>query len=1125
MTETNGASSDPLAVARIFISSTFKDMQVERDVLVKEVFPSLRQTFRNRGIEVTEVDLRWGVTEDEVAIDVCLAEVARCSPFFLGLLGERYGSVLTPERLAESASVGPEMLGRSLTEIEIEFGVFASSEGLRNAAFLSRETLDADTPADLGAEAREKLAALKARLRAAGALIVGYSTPADFARLALNVLTTIVVNAAPQVALSPEATEDLAHASYARDRRTAYVRAGDSFDALELWAADEASPMLISGASGVGKSALLANWSAHRRAQNRGDLVFEHYLAASPSSQAPDAILRRLWKALDPFAGAAAPPSEAELPELTDAIAARLVVAAEKQAAASCAIFIVLDGLEASHEATLSWLPSTLPENVFILASSLPGDLKDNALSRGWRSVEMSSFCAAEGRSFAVAELARWGKKLSEANLQRLEQRAAGTLPLFLRILLDELRFSASHASLDEVISAYCAASDVADLLGQVLDRLERDHGRECVGSALGFIESSAYGLSDDAICRLTRLTPYAWAKLRNEFGDSLRDVGSRVILGHDHVRKVVRERYLSGMDAMDAQTRLADFLWNEPASPERAEELGLHLRIIEDFDRLQSCLCDMEFLATLCERRGLRGAVLEWRALQRGGKDVEALLCSALKRWVGEPSAWGPRDVDYGFWVQSVLGDLACFGSAAQALCQDLVEGCAVALGVQHRLAFRARVNQARWLEQAGQLTAALALLRTVEVDAAAHYGSEHDETIAISAQVAHVLAACGDASAVFDQDRRMLDLQLKKKGDSDPDAIAALIAVAVSAQDCGQVDLALECAERAAHLARLHIGVRHSATIAAEKCLANVRAIRGEYAGALDLFVDLIKRASESLGEQHLTTLELKSDLAVLLIDIGKYEDGFAIQQELVEISTARFGADHPRTLMALVNLAGTKFALGDYAGSEHLERTVLEGRLRVLGPLHPHTLAGMCNLSQSALAQGKYTEAQTLLERVHDGRRKVFGDDHPQTIDALHKLGVVALKQNAPKRAVEFMRAATEAYMRILNETHPSVLRCRGDYGEALRVAGRTQEAEALLRIVFEQSVDAFGSEHPLTLSNINVLGLVLLETGNYADALDCVQHIYNVRLRDLGPDHPFTIDSRNGVAVVKARMGRR
>lgn len=82
---------------RLFVSSTFRDMQRERDVLMKLVFPRLRRLCEDRGVTFTEVDLRWGITEEQAhrreVLPIIFDEVERCRPFFVGLLGERYGWV------------------------------------------------------------------------------------------------------------------------------------------------------------------------------------------------------------------------------------------------------------------------------------------------------------------------------------------------------------------------------------------------------------------------------------------------------------------------------------------------------------------------------------------------------------------------------------------------------------------------------------------------------------------------------------------------------------------------------------------------------------------------------------------------------------------------------------------------------------------------------------------------------------------------------------------------------------------------------------------------------------------------------------------------------------------------
>jgi telomerase protein component 1 len=126
---------------RVFISSTFKDMHGERDLLTRFVFPELRARAKLKFINVYEVDLRWGVTEKEMhsdkGIDICLSEVAKCD-FFIGLLGDRYGWI--PSSYLVSDTPDFDWLktyppGRSITELEIQQAVAAGRDKAEETAF------------------------------------------------------------------------------------------------------------------------------------------------------------------------------------------------------------------------------------------------------------------------------------------------------------------------------------------------------------------------------------------------------------------------------------------------------------------------------------------------------------------------------------------------------------------------------------------------------------------------------------------------------------------------------------------------------------------------------------------------------------------------------------------------------------------------------------------------------------------------------------------------------------------------------------------------------------------------------------------------------------------------------
>lgn len=121
---------------KIFISSTFKDMHAERNYLITEVFPELKEWCLERRILLTEIDLRWGVTiadaESGNTINACLQSIDNCRPFFLCFIGQRRGwvPILNETPITERTYINyphvKEYIGNlSITEMEIEHATLA----------------------------------------------------------------------------------------------------------------------------------------------------------------------------------------------------------------------------------------------------------------------------------------------------------------------------------------------------------------------------------------------------------------------------------------------------------------------------------------------------------------------------------------------------------------------------------------------------------------------------------------------------------------------------------------------------------------------------------------------------------------------------------------------------------------------------------------------------------------------------------------------------------------------------------------------------------------------------------------------------------------------------------------
>jgi len=56
------ASTPQERVIRVFVSSTFREIQAEREELVTRIVPQFGNCFRSRGVTWGEVEPAWGIT-------------------------------------------------------------------------------------------------------------------------------------------------------------------------------------------------------------------------------------------------------------------------------------------------------------------------------------------------------------------------------------------------------------------------------------------------------------------------------------------------------------------------------------------------------------------------------------------------------------------------------------------------------------------------------------------------------------------------------------------------------------------------------------------------------------------------------------------------------------------------------------------------------------------------------------------------------------------------------------------------------------------------------------------------------------------------------------------------------
>src|SRR5215831_10218384 len=245
--------ANPWRTIRVFVSSTFRDMYSEREMLAASVFPVLRERCRSRRIHLIDVDLRWGIPSEEseaTVLSICLKEIARANPFFVGFLAERWGWVPPAGALAvsvESPALRDLVPDASITALELAMATLDPATRCRRALVYLREPgWLADAPAEVRQACsdsepnRVRLERLKNRLADSSVTqrytckFGGFDAASGLRLDGLEVLATEVTEDLWQAICEeypdvPEAVDDLsalAHAAFKEDHTRHFVGRG-----------------------------------------------------------------------------------------------------------------------------------------------------------------------------------------------------------------------------------------------------------------------------------------------------------------------------------------------------------------------------------------------------------------------------------------------------------------------------------------------------------------------------------------------------------------------------------------------------------------------------------------------------------------------------------------------------------------------------------------------------------------------------------------------------------------------------------------------------------------------------------------------------------------------------------
>lgn len=1156
------------SVARLFLSSTFRDFGEERELLAKRVFPALRKRLQERFVELVDVDLRWGITPEAAergeVLPICLAEIDRSRPWFIGMLGERYGWVppadnYDPALVEQRPWLAEHQGGKSVTELEMLHGVLNDPEMAGRAFFYFRDPAYARRKGgdyvSTSTEDAARLADLKDRVRASGfPALEDYPDPKALAERIEADLWAVLDQAYPQ-ADTPDAftREQRRHEAYALPRRRLYL-GGERYQAtLDEALASGQQRILIEGQSGGGKSALIANWLQRHRQAYPAEQIHEYYLGASADAASPVSLVHHLIERIKRTTG-----SQDEIPAdpqaLFDSLPIWLADASAHAGKNNYRWIVTLDGLNGlSDLRDLRWLPEFLPERVHLLVSCLPDEVRDSLMSRGtWQEINVQPLAAAEQRQLLQTYLGHYNKTLEAAYEARVLSHPLATNPLFLRTLAEELRLFGRHEDLSDELDRYLSSLTVDDLFERVLERVEQDCGARRVKAALTAIWASRAGLAEEELLAHAGLVPATWAPIRLALDEALLESGGRLTFAHDYMRIAVSDRYLAGNNELGDENQSPQALTLRRKAHEKlarwfaahaladdaavegitidparaAEEIPYQWQAAKNWRQLKKYLTDRAMLEAFLEHRTGEELLGIWLDIEANTETtLERAYQAAWKRWAPDPTATKTGEL-----ANSLAEFLREAGRYRHPLATHLAElALSIAeqtMGANHPDTGAIINNLARLMHDMGNYAEAELLYRRSLVISEQTEGTDHPSTGASLNNLALLLKDAGNHKGAEPLYRRSLAIGEKSQGHEHPDTGIRLMNLAVLLKDMGDHARAEPLYRRALSIIEKAFGPSHPHTGASLNNLAVLLKDMGDHRGAVSLLRRALAIAENTQGLEHPSTAICLNNLGRLMRAKGDYASAQALLGRSLTIAEKAYGSEHPSTGTSLNNLAQLLYEMGDYDGAELLFRRALAIDEKALGSDHYNTGTALNNLAILLETKGDSAGAKALFSRALAIAEKVQGPYHPDTGERLNNLATLLQDMGDYSAAEPLYRRALEIAEKAQGVEHPDVGNILFGLATLLVELKRDEEAVGLLRREITIVRENEGDQSLSLAKSYHHLGVYLRNAGRLVDAEIELQNALAIRETEepFGEDLAHTLSALGKLHGLRGEKGR-
>ncbi len=467
---------------RVFISSTFKDMHAERDLLTRYVFPELRQRAKSLFVNLYQTDLRWGIAESQSkqSVFLCLNEVYR-SDYFIGLIGERYGYIPTsydvPKDDPRYTWLNKVPIGHGITDLEIQAGALNSPTIKQNRAFFyfrdskflsSIPKPWSDDFLSENDDAKIKINHLKERIRSSGfETFDGYPCSwqgvsndrplvTDLEKFAQRVIdnlwTSLQEEYKPEyILLDDNQIEDNQHQQYRLSFMEHFVSRNKILQDT-IKSIGKSSIVLITGQQGSGKTAAIAAIANKILSQVDSNIkLYEHYVGITRSSLNSISMLRRLLCQMindHPELANQFPIEQIRTSNYTDLC--KILSDFLRMRTNPANIVICIDGIELLDNETLVQTLNFIPKDfnfdkiTFILSATEDHEIEQACKKfSNLLTINISNLELLERSEIVRKHLDRFGKKLDEqafsSQMKFITSKRDSFKPSYLTLICEEL--------------------------------------------------------------------------------------------------------------------------------------------------------------------------------------------------------------------------------------------------------------------------------------------------------------------------------------------------------------------------------------------------------------------------------------------------------------------------------------------------------------------------------------------------------------------------------------------------------------------------------------------------------------------------------------------------------------